>query len=89
MRYKKELASLQEYIANFDPQEFTSSAEFVRSWLPSSERLAEIQKLKARFKRNRQLAETFHSLLNVSRYEEIISQDQVDALLEGWTPPND
>lgn len=85
MRYRKELVAIQEYIANFDPEEFTSSADYGRSVPPTPEQLAHAQKLKAKMKRNRQIAASFDSLFNKDLgSEEIITQDEVDALLEGW-----
>jgi len=85
MKYQKEFTAIQEYIANFDPEEFTSPAEYGRRLAPTPEQLADVQKLKAKLKRNRQIAESFDSLFNTETYEEIITQDEVDALLAGWS----
>lgn len=85
MKYKNELAALQVYIDNFDPEEFTTSGQFDISG-PTPEKLADIQKLKAKLKRNRQIAESFQSLFanGKGHPEMIITQEDVDALLEGW-----
>ena len=90
MKYKKELAAIHIYIDNFDPDEFTSSANYDVSLPPTPEKFAEVQKLKAKLKRNRQIAESFHSLFTsgTNCQEMIITQNEVDALLEGWTAKN-
>ena len=87
MHYKKELAAIREYIANFDPGEFTSSAGGQCSSIPTPEQLAGIQKLKSRLRRKRQIAESLQCLLgkDLNCSAEIISQEEVDALLEGWS----
>lgn len=90
MKYKKELAAIQAYIDNFDPEEFTSSAPYAVSLPPSPEKLAYVLKLKAKLKRNRQLAESIQSMYarGANRQEMIITQEEVDALLEGWIAKN-
>jgi len=88
MKYQKEFTAIQEYIANFDPEEFTSPTEYCRVLAPTPEQLADAQRLKAKLKRNRQLAESFDSLFTNEACEEIITQDEVDALLEGWSAVN-
>jgi hypothetical protein len=90
MKYKKELAAIQVYIDNFDPDEFTSSVKYDISLPPTPEKLADAHKLKAKFKRNRQIAESFQSMFanGVNSQEMIITQEEVDALLEGWTAEN-
>lgn len=90
MKYTKELAAIQVYIDNFDPGEFTSSTQYDVLLPPTPEKLADVQKLKAKLKRNRQLAESFQSLFanGMNRQEMIITQEEVDALLEGWTAEN-
>ncbi len=90
MKYQKELAAIQEYIASFDPEEFTSSVDYDHILAPTPKQLADVQKLKAKLKRNRQIAESFDSLLNndLIGCEEIITQDEVDALLDGWVASN-
>ncbi len=89
MRYKKELAALQEYISNFNPEEFTSSAEYHPPSVPTQVQLISIQKLKSRLRRKRQILESFQCLLerDLNKTGEILSQKEVDALLEGWTAP--
>lgn len=86
MKYQKELTALQEYIANFDPEEFSSSAEAVHSLVSSAEQRDNARRLKARLQRKRQLAETLTQLLDqdFQQSETIITQDEVDALLAGW-----
>jgi hypothetical protein len=88
MKYQKELDALQEYIAHFDPQEFTSSAEAVPLLVRTPEQMDHVRKLKARMQRKRQCADTFHLLVEkeVCNSQVIISQEEVDALLEGWSP---
>lgn len=90
MKYQKELIALREYIANFNPDEFTSSADFSVSPRPTPEQLADLHRLKAKLKRKRQLAESVSSFLDTeANYAEvIITQDEIDALLEGWTAPS-
>lgn len=86
MKFQKELTALHEYIANFDPEEFTSSAEAVHSMAMTPERLENARRMKARLQRKRQLADTLTLLLDeeFEQTETIITQDEVDALLEGW-----
>ena len=86
MRYQKELAALQEYIAQFDPEEFTSSPEGLHTLVRTHEQMDKVSKLKARLHRKRQLADSFHLLLDeeFKGTDTIITQDEVDALLEGW-----
>jgi len=90
MKYKKELAALLVYIDNFDPDEFTSSEQYNIALPPTPEKLVEVQRLKAKLKRNRQIAESFQMLYahGTNRPEMIITQEEVDALLEGWTAEN-
>ena len=87
MHYKKELAAMREYIANFDPEEFSSTAGDQFLSIPTPEQLAGIQKFKSRLRRKRQIAESLQCLLgkDLNCSAEIISQEEVDALLEGWT----
>lgn len=88
MKYQKALAALHEYIANFDPDEFSSPSDFRPAQLLSVEQLAKIQTIKARLKKKRLLMESIHALLHPRISEEtevIISQEEVDALLEGWS----
>lgn len=85
MKFHKELIALQEYIANFDPEEFTTSAEVV-TLEPTPEQMDNARRLKTRLQRKRQLAETLHLLIDqeFKQVETIITQEEVDALLEGW-----
>ncbi|MBA3016002.1 MAG: hypothetical protein KKD63_12780 [Proteobacteria bacterium] len=88
MKYQKALSALHEYISNFDPEEFSSPPDFTPSQVLSVEQRAEIQKLKARLKRKRLLLESIHALHDrdvQSQTEIIITQEEVDALLEGWS----
>ena len=90
MKYTKERAALLAYVETFDPREFTTSRRLDLFLPPSAEKLADIQKLKAKLKRNRQIAESFQSLFadGKGHPEMIITQEQVDALLEGWKAEN-
>lgn len=87
MKYKKELTAIQVYIDNFDPDEFTSSVRYDVLLPPTPEKLADARKIKAKLKRNRQLAESFQLLFadGVNRSKMIITQAEVDDLLEKWT----
>ena len=87
MTYKKELADLLLFIDNFDPEEFTSSVSSAVALPPTPEKLAEVHRLKARLKRNRQVAESFQLLFAKGEEgpEMILTQEDVDAVLEGWT----
>jgi|GEM_PF-2021278 len=89
MTYSKELASLRAYINTFDPEEFSTSQQPNAPLLPTAESLAYAQRLKAKWRRNRQNAESLLSLLALETpcSEQMITQDEVDALLEGWTAP--
>ena len=86
MKYQKELRALQEYIAKFDPAEFSSSVEMVRSFVRTQEYIENAKKLKAKLIRKRQLAATTEMLMTreLNGTEIIITQDEVDALLEKW-----
>lgn len=88
MRYQKELNALQEYIDNFDPEEFTSAPDAVHPAARTAEHMDQVRKLKARLHRKRQCADTFTLLVEkeCTETETIISQAEVDALLEGWSP---
>lgn len=90
MKYKKEVASLLVYIDNFDPAEFTSAPQDNFLLIPTPERLARAQKLKAKLVRNRQNAESFKELFaNATDSPDVtITQAEVDALLEEWTSKN-
>lgn len=87
-KYQKELAALQEYIAKFDPEEFTSPLEVALTLPRTPEQIAEVQRLKSRLKRRRQLADSFNLLIDnqeLNGTEMIITQDEVDVLLAGWS----
>jgi len=87
MKFQKTLSALHEYIANFDPDEFSSPPDFIPAKLPSPEQRAEIQTLKERLKRKRFLAESLQAMMQktiLDQAEEIITQEEVDALLETW-----
>lgn len=90
MRYQKELAALREYITNFDPERFTSSTETVLSMARTAEQIDRAKRIREALKRKRQRLDAFNMLLNQggkSPEDEImITQDDVDALLEGWSP---
>ncbi len=88
MKYQKELSALQEYIANFDPAEFTSAEDAVQLLTRTPEQTEHVRRLQARMQRKRQCADTLHLLVEqeISAAETIISQAEVDALLEGWSP---
>lgn len=86
MTYSKELASLRAYIDNFDPEEFSSSPQQHVTLPPTAEALAYARRLKAKLRRNRQNAEALLAFeLETPSPEQIITQEEVDALLEGWT----
>lgn len=88
MKYQKALSALHQYIANFDPEEFSSPPDFVPLQLLSSEKREEIQKIKTRLKRKRFLSRSLHVLFerNIPKNTEvIITQEEVDVLLEGWS----
>jgi hypothetical protein len=90
MKYQKALSALHEYIANFDPDEFSSPPDFTPGKRLSPEQKAEIQTLKTRLQRKRLLTESLHALLDrtvLDQTEEIITQEEIDALLEGWRGP--
>lgn len=90
MKYTKEKAALQAYIDNFDPDEFSSSAQYRAFSPPGPEQIAHVQKLKSKLKRRRQMVESLQSLLvkEKSRSEMFITQAEVDALLDEWSAKN-
>lgn len=85
MRYTKEKAALQAYIDSFDPDEFSSGRDLA-ALSPTPEQLARIQKLKTKLKRRRQVVASWQSLFDKQngQSETIITQDEVDALVEEW-----
>lgn len=88
MKYQKALSALNQYIANFDPKEFSSPPDFVPLQLLSPEKRKEIQKIKTRLKRKRFLSRSLHVLFESNipnNTEVIITQEEVDVLLEGWS----
>jgi hypothetical protein len=89
MKYQKELSALQDYIANFNPERFTSSAEVVQSLTRTPEQIVRANKLRESLKRKRQRSDTFQLLIDQefesTDPEMVITQDDVDALLEGWS----
>lgn len=90
MKYTKEKAALQAYIDNFDPEEFTSTEQYSTVVVASPEQIARAQRLKIKLKRKRQVAESLQLLLakEMAPSEMIITQNEVDALLEGWGANN-
>lgn len=86
MKHQKTLSAVLEYIAKFNPKEFSSPSDFTPSKLLTSAQRADIQELKARLKRKRLLSESLPDFLNHDLHEgseEITFQKEVDALLEG------
>ncbi|MDD5758400.1 MAG: hypothetical protein PHI06_04890 [Desulfobulbaceae bacterium] len=90
MRYTKEKAALQAYIDRFNPEEFSSTGQSLAAVSPTPEQLIRVQKLKIKLKRRRQVFESLQSLLakEMDQPEVMITQDEVDALLEEWGAKN-
>jgi len=82
--YSKELASLRAYIDNFDPEEFSTSQQQNVALVPTAESLAYAHRLKAKLQRRRQNTEALLAL-ETPYPEQMITQEEVDALLEEWT----
>ncbi len=80
---KSDLAEIQDYIDNFDPQEFSSATDLVFT-VSDNDRLAFAQRIKARIERKRKMAAS----LAISNSNELkvvkpmITQSQIDKLLE-------
>lgn len=90
-KYQKALSALHHYIANFDPEEFSSPPDFEPTKVLSPEQKGEIQKIKARLKKKRLISDSIHALFYpelAEKDEVIITQEEVDALLEGWSGPD-
>ena len=83
MGLKKELASINHFIDNFDPQEFTTGPGFLDSFDDDLHIIA-AKKLKARLNRRRQMDQRFLSVDLFDEYDAsdvMITQEIIDDLL--------
>ena len=85
MKYKAELDSINDFIDNFDPDEFsTKPDQIVDDNDEQSKHLLYVQRYKARMKRKKQMEETFLENLETNGHNHsdvTISQTQIDDLL--------
>ncbi len=80
--YLSELIEIQEYIDNFDPEEFSSRADRAIK-TNDADRLSMAKRIRARIKRKKIMAASFSMSIkqDVAASKQMISQKQIDALL--------
>jgi hypothetical protein len=79
----RQLELVQAFIDQFNPDEFSSNAELIKS-LSQESRLDNARRLRGKIQRKRQISEKMHAALathDFGQAEVLITQDQIDALL--------
>jgi hypothetical protein len=85
MSFHKELELIQNYISNFDANEFSSSEDFTAIVAPSEQQMKRAREIKARIGRKHMMTEVFCKKLEEENYTDndvTITQEEIDALLE-------
>ncbi len=80
-----ELEEIKRYIANFNPTEFSSVAGLGVAF-STQDRLVRAARIKKRIKMKRQLLRSFNAIiLNADEACQMITQEQIDELLEKYS----
>lgn len=84
MSCKNELELIQNFINNFDTNEFSSSPDYIENINPSAEQLKRAREIKARMNRKHIMARAFNDKFENENYTDdavTISQEEIDDLL--------
>lgn len=84
MKHKLELEKIQEFIRNFNPEDFSSTADWQDHLPDETKRHSQVSKFKARIQRKKQMEESFLRGLDKENFEDsdvTITQEQIDELL--------
>jgi hypothetical protein len=80
----KELDLINDFIDNFNPDEFSSADSFESVSVPNKKALNQARKIKARINRKNVMSDYFEQVIVTELVADVdvcITQDQIDALL--------